>query len=337
MDRVVAILQAKKIDILAISISCTLLGIGAAIMNALERPNERAEYEAFAEYEAQVIAQIKSIFNSTGDPDWEAEYSSFWTQFQNYSSARASAPSLDALSWEFSGSAFFAMTVMTTIGYGTFAPSTDGGKVFTIFYALIAIPTFAFTLAVVSEGLKNAGKKISYMITNRFFIHPGTDQDSAEFKHKHMWGFIGLSVFCFFSILVFAEAFKTAYTDWSYLDSVYFNIITLSTVGLGDYAPTPDSGSSAKIAAFAFFIILGLAAVGSMIAVIQDSITAATEGMVKKASMKKLASFASSSNSSRKWRDMVIDANTVKDSMEEEVKTDTPPPSSQPPGTGLGR
>ena len=34
----------------------------------------------------------------------------------------------------------FAFTIVSTIGYGTFAPKTAGGQIFTIFYALVRAP-----------------------------------------------------------------------------------------------------------------------------------------------------------------------------------------------------
>lgn len=40
----------------------------------------------------------------------------------------------------------FAFTIVSTIGYGTFAPKTAGGQIFTIFYALVRACSAAFRL-----------------------------------------------------------------------------------------------------------------------------------------------------------------------------------------------
>ena len=49
--------------------------------------------------------------------------------------------------WDRSGAMFFAFTIATSIGYGTFAPLTASGRGFTIIYAIFAIPLMltAFT------------------------------------------------------------------------------------------------------------------------------------------------------------------------------------------------
>jgi hypothetical protein len=43
------------------------------------------------------------------------------------------------LNWEMPSAIFFVTTIVTTIGYGTFAPGTDAGKTFTVIFAFIGI------------------------------------------------------------------------------------------------------------------------------------------------------------------------------------------------------
>lgn len=42
--------------------------------------------------------------------------------------------------WKFTGAFYYATTVLTTIGYGHSTPSTVGGKLFTMCYAIVGIP-----------------------------------------------------------------------------------------------------------------------------------------------------------------------------------------------------
>ena len=49
--------------------------------------------------------------------------------------------------------AFFCFTIITTIGYGTFAPRTTGGKLFTVFYMLVGIPLAAATYGSIADSI----------------------------------------------------------------------------------------------------------------------------------------------------------------------------------------
>ncbi len=53
---------------------------------------------------------------------------------------------------------------------------------------------------------------------------------------------------------------------WSYLDALYFTVITLTTVGYGDFAPHTDLGKIFSM----LYILLGLGVLGSMIALISE-------------------------------------------------------------------
>lgn len=44
--------------------------------------------------------------------------------------------------WRILDAFYFIVSVMTTIGFGDFAPKTDIGKIFVMFYAIIGVPFF---------------------------------------------------------------------------------------------------------------------------------------------------------------------------------------------------
>jgi voltage-gated potassium channel Kch len=41
--------------------------------------------------------------------------------------------------WSWVDAVYFSVVTLTTVGFGDFAPQTDGGKIFTIFYIIIGI------------------------------------------------------------------------------------------------------------------------------------------------------------------------------------------------------
>jgi voltage-gated potassium channel len=55
-------------------------------------------------------------------------------------------------------------------------------------------------------------------------------------------------------IIIFGTIVYHYLEGWSYLDSLYFCVITLTTVGYGDFSPQTDEGKLFTI----FYIILGL-------------------------------------------------------------------------------
>ena len=53
-----------------------------------------------------------------------------------------------SINWDYSQAIFFVITILTTIGYGHFAPVTWPGRLFCIFFAIVGIP---FTLSVIAD------------------------------------------------------------------------------------------------------------------------------------------------------------------------------------------
>uniref|UniRef100_A0A8C4SPG8 Potassium channel, subfamily K, member 2a n=1 Tax=Erpetoichthys calabaricus TaxID=27687 RepID=A0A8C4SPG8_ERPCA len=136
--------------------------------------------------------------------------------------------------WDLSSSFFFAGTVITTIGFGNISPHTEGGKIFCIIYALLGIPLFGFLLAGVGDQLGTIFGKAIAKVEDMFVVSS-----------------VGLSVVCsalaflfiLFGCLLFvaipAIIFKHI-EGWSALESIYFVVITLTTIGFGDFVAGKD-------------------------------------------------------------------------------------------------
>ena len=67
-------------------------------------------------------------------------------------------------------------------------------------------------------------------------------------------------------IIIFGGAYLyQVIEDWRYLDSVYFTVVTITTIGYGDFAPQTDGGKILTIIfpfvgigmAFYFFSLMG--------------------------------------------------------------------------------
>eukprot|EP01065_Artemidia_motanka_P012346 TRINITY_DN16796_c0_g1_i2.p1 TRINITY_DN16796_c0_g1~~TRINITY_DN16796_c0_g1_i2.p1 ORF type:complete len:608 (+),score=161.93 TRINITY_DN16796_c0_g1_i2:63-1886(+) len=122
--------------------------IGAAGMRALERPLEDSNLASTAELVAELNlteSQRKRLedLNVCQWPDPE---------FPN---------------WTLSGAMFYSLTVITTIGYGSFAPRTYNGRSFTAFFAIIGISIVGQLLASCSDLISGILKGIRQRSTRR--------------------------------------------------------------------------------------------------------------------------------------------------------------------------
>ncbi|XP_069743248.1 potassium channel subfamily K member 16, partial [Narcine bancroftii] len=141
-----------------------------------------------------------------------------------------SGNSTNPSNWDFSSSFFFAGTVVTTIGFGNLSPSTVGGQVFCVFYALFGVPlnlTFLNHLGQSMNGHlkmleRNAQKSSNHQQAMKIFI------------------MVSLLIFGTFLFLVFPPLLFSHVEGWTYGEGFYFAFITLSTIGFGDYVVGTD-------------------------------------------------------------------------------------------------
>jgi hypothetical protein len=68
------------------------------------------------------------------------------------------------------------------------------------------------------------------------------------------------------SMVVFGTVAFAWLEGWSYLDAFYFSVVTLATVGYGDFAPTTDAGKLLDV----FFILNGLGVLLSLLNTITE-------------------------------------------------------------------
>ena len=84
--------------------------------------------------------------------------------------------------WSYRNAFFFTGTIGTTIGYGNVYPTTDGGKIFCVFYALTSIPLFGFFMGKIGDSLK---------------LYMGKEWDNLENPHSsqgHAYGCMGFII-----------------------------------------------------------------------------------------------------------------------------------------------
>ncbi|XP_040925235.1 potassium channel subfamily K member 10b isoform X2 [Betta splendens] len=139
--------------------------------------------------------------------------------------------------WDLGSAFFFAGTVITTIGYGNIAPSTEGGKIFCILYAIFGIPLFGFLLAGIGDQLGTIFVK-SILRVEKIFRqkHRQISQTKIRVTSTILFILAGCIVFVTIPAVIFKHI-----EGWTTLEAIYFVVITLTTVGIGDYVAGTDA------------------------------------------------------------------------------------------------
>ncbi|CAG5096242.1 Oidioi.mRNA.OKI2018_I69.XSR.g14531.t1.cds [Oikopleura dioica] len=141
------------------------------------------------------------------------------------------------LRWDYHNAFFFAGSLASTIGYGNVYPETFGGKVFCIFFIAFGIPYFGYMMSVISELIHLNLRRVGTLrIRHRSLVPSSSNFD----KSKYTMEFSTASyVIIGSAALVFLPSYGlTLIEGWSYFDSMYYSLITLTTVGIGDFVPS---------------------------------------------------------------------------------------------------
>ena len=154
------------------------------------------------------------------------------------------------------------LTVMTTIGYGTFAPSTDAGKVIVVTFGSIAMIVCGACLGAISneiDGFIERGAKqllrrvesVEQRLSATARARSRQEQNArADGRLIHCKMAVALGVMHCALILGGATASAASLyfngEAWDFGTCYYFCFVTFSTIGFGDYAfgPKTPSGDS---------------------------------------------------------------------------------------------
>ncbi|KAK6297710.1 potassium channel subfamily K member 10 [Coregonus clupeaformis] len=171
--------------------------------------------------------------------------------------------------WDLGSAFFFAGTVITTIGYGNIAPSTEGGKIFCILYAIFGIPLFGFLLAGVGDQLGTIFVKSIAKVEKMFRRkHNQISQTKIRVASTLLFILAGCILFVSIPAVIFKHI-----EGWTGLEAIYFVVITLTTIGIGDYVAGGDRRVEYRNwyrPLVWFWILVGLAYFAAVLSMIGD-------------------------------------------------------------------
>ncbi|MCP9265324.1 Ion channel [Dirofilaria immitis] len=178
--------------------------------------------------------------------------------------------------------------------YGNIYPVTALGRLLTLVYAFLGIPLTLFSLIALG-GLFARFCKILWMMLTKTLAR--SSRVVSKDLEKHIEQKMSLSetsanildeneqllkfpvgVLILITIIwafICAALFLVLENDWSYGTSLYFTLISFTTIGFGDVLPSkPD-----YIAHIAICLLIGLSLVSTVISVIQQQIEALATGI----------------------------------------------------------
>uniref|UniRef100_A0A914ZNI9 Potassium channel domain-containing protein n=1 Tax=Parascaris univalens TaxID=6257 RepID=A0A914ZNI9_PARUN len=269
--------------------------LGAVIFYYVESPNEQTELETLKRERAELLESTAYRLNDVRGMKPINAYNHTVSTLESYRK-KLGVADIDEIErkWTMWGAIFYALTVYTTIGYGNIYPVTTPGRVITIIYAFIGIPLALISLialgslfarickilwtiiltslktstGIVSKDLERQVDKLS-KVTNSPKKEASDETDLLSFPVSFLIGLTFLWVF------VCAALFLTVEDQWNYGTSLYFTLISFTTIGFGDVLPSkPDF-----MLFVGFCLLIGLSLVSTVLTIIQQQIEALASGL----------------------------------------------------------
>uniref|UniRef100_A0A2H8TTQ8 Open rectifier potassium channel protein 1 n=1 Tax=Melanaphis sacchari TaxID=742174 RepID=A0A2H8TTQ8_9HEMI len=223
------------------------LCLGAFVFYRIERKEEEKRHyleilerlelkELLAKHYAQVNAHVRKQFvqqlnaycNKTvldEGPDNEEVHQYQWTYYNAF---------------------FFALTTLSTIGYGNLHPTSCTGRILVLVYSLIGIPLNGIVLTQLGSFFESRILRAHYSYKTQRMMGPQLSLilDIVTYLIP------GIIVFIFIP-----SGIISYFEDWTFDESVYFTFVTLTTIGYGDYVAGQTVNTNIWYDAYKVFLV----------------------------------------------------------------------------------
>lgn len=139
--------------------------------------------------------------------------------------------------WDWKECIYFAVVVVTTVGYGDYLPSSDSSKMFTIFFALFALTIVGFSFDSIAKSVHR--RTIKAIKANEEKLGIFNKEEALRQRRKRFVLCFGVYIL----VLVVGTLVFATSIDWpegsgdKYINGLYLTVITVTTIGFGDHSP----------------------------------------------------------------------------------------------------
>ena len=165
------------------------------------------------------------------------------------------------------------LTHMFLTGFGHASPSGKLGQAFLCIYALMGIPLLLVGLVTIGKYFSGVWDAVlSRVSCKRFVVSKNRDIYSTGLLL--VLGLLGV-------VFIPASIFQRIEEKWSYEDSVYFAIVTLTTIGFGDITPDPRHLTQFQyILLYLTWLFVGLAVVSILVTRLSEIYTRVNKSII---------------------------------------------------------
>mmetsp|Transcript_3156 Transcript_3156/g.4958 ORF Transcript_3156/g.4958 Transcript_3156/m.4958 type:complete len:381 (+) Transcript_3156:58-1200(+) len=185
--------------------------------------------------------------------------------------------------WDVVDALYFSMVTFTTVGYGDISPGSQIGRLFTCIYAVAGVVIIGAIIGKIGEHVAEnqiritKKKDLKLQETAVSLMQGGNDSGSSSEDDKQTTTLISYDWAEFLSTTLKPYAYllvpfllsawlEGRNQDWTIIDTLYFAVCTITTIGYGDLSPNTKLS---RIVAIFFipFSVFALASIfGSVVA-----------------------------------------------------------------------
>lgn len=163
---------------------------------------------------------------------------------------------------------YFAVVVVTTVGYGDFLPSTDASKLVTIVLSHFALVIVAFAIGHVVDVVRRVFLEVVHADDDGL----GIFNTQAIRRRRRVRSLLSLGVYLVILLIgtiVFATCVEWGDRGNNWINGFYLTVVTVTTIGFGDYSP---AGSIGLKVFGCFLMMIGIPAAVTALALMTELI-----------------------------------------------------------------